>query len=169
MMILRTPGENLTGKTPSGSCVCCTEGPEDHPLQLVPVLRTPAGAEWSTQGGLGSPARLSVLPGQTPWEGFHTNFGEAKAKQLMDEISSVLSVAVRSSLGGGFCSPAAAAALAAAAAAASCLVSKDSASDKSWEEAAGSATKSILLGVWGGGGKNSAAVKEDDSGRQRLR
>lgn len=83
-----------------------------------------------------------MLSGHTPREGFHTNFSEAKAEQVMDEISSVLSAAVRSSLGGGFCR---------FAAAASCLVSKDRASDKSWEEAAGSAMKSFLLGGGGGG------------------
>lgn len=138
--------ENVTRETPSGSCVCCAEHRKDHLLQNCSVLRTSAGAEWSIQGSLGSPARLSVLSGQTPWDGFHTNFSEAKATHGWNQLCPISGRPL--SPGGEFCSSAA------AAAAASCLVSKDSASDKSWEEAAGSAMKSILLG-----GKNSAAVK----------
>lgn len=109
-------------------------------LHHCPALSGSAGTGSSIQGTLDCPARLSVLPGQKPWEGFHTNSNKAKAEQLMDEISSVRSVAVRASLGGGFCS---------FAAAASCLVSKDRASDKSWEEAGGSAMKLFPMG--GGG------------------
>lgn len=90
-----------------------------------------------------------MLPGQTPWEGFHTNSSKAKAEQVMDEISTVRSVAVRASLDGGFCS---------SAAAASCLVSKDRGSDKSWEEAGGSAMKLFPLG-------GLCCRKEEDSGR----
>lgn len=99
-------------------------------------------------GNFGLSSQALVLPGQTPWEGFHTNSSKAKAEQLMDEISSVRSVAVRAPLDGGFCS---------FAAAASCLVSKDRGSDKSWE-AGGSAIE-----MSGGGGE--CCRKWDDSGR----
>lgn len=110
--------------------MCCTE----HCTTVQVPLQ---GRGSSIQGTLERPARLSVLPGQMPWEGFHTNSSKAKAEQVMDEISPVRSVAVRASLDGGFCS---------SAAAASCLVSKDRGSDKSWEEAGGSAMKLFPLG-----------------------
>lgn len=90
-----------------------------------------------------------MLPGQKPWEGFHTNSSKAKAEQLMDEISSVRSVAVRASLDGGFCS---------FAAAASCLVSKD----RGWEEAGGSAMK--LFPIGGGGSAAGKKMIQADKG-----
>lgn len=63
-------------------------------------------------------------------------FTEAKTEQLMDEISSVLSVASHASAPGRFCS---------LAAAASCLVSKDRTSEQALVGAV-STIKSFLVG-----------------------
>ena len=97
------------------SCVCCTEHVGEHRSEHCSGLSTSAGAERSMQGSLGSPARLCASRADTPGRISH-QFQRGQSRQLMDEISSVLSAAVRLSLGGGLCSSAAAAAAAAAAA-----------------------------------------------------